>query len=391
MKKKVIFMVINMNVGGTERALLNMMAEMPEDKYEITIMMLEKYGEFLDLVPDRVRVKYLDSYQEMKDILNKPPKEVVIKYLNSGKVIKGLTLLLLYFITKVTKNKSVLFKYILKKVPSIKNEYDVAVAYAGPMDFISYFVIHKIKANKKIQWIHFDVTKIGFNTNFASKIYKYYDKIYVVSEEAKNKLYRSLPILKEKAEVFLNKVSPHIIRTEAQAGKGFNDNFEGLRILTVGRLSFEKGQDLAIRVLKLLINAGYDVKWYCLGEGIARDDYERFINEINLHDKFILLGSDPNPYPYIAQCDIYVQPSRYEGYCITLAEAKVFQKPIVTTNFTGATEQITNLKTGLIVNVDELEIFQAIKKIINNPMISQKFRRELIEQSTKEQTKKIYI
>src|SRR5690625_1577892 len=132
MKKKVIFMIINMNVGGTERALLNMIAEMPEEKYDITILMLEKYGGFLESIPSRVHLKCLDKYLDIKDILNKPPKEVVKDHLKKGFLMKGLSLFIIYFLSRVLNNKSILFKYLLKDIPSLTNEYDIAIAYAGP-------------------------------------------------------------------------------------------------------------------------------------------------------------------------------------------------------------------------------------------------------------------
>ena len=65
-------------------------------------------------------------------------------------------------------------------------------------------------------------------------------------------------------------------------------------------------------------------------------------------------------------CDIYVQPSRHEGYCITLAEAKCFGKPIVTTNFTGAKEQIVKRDTGIIVECNSEDLYKALKEVIDN-------------------------
>jgi glycosyltransferase involved in cell wall biosynthesis len=285
--------------------------------------------------------------------------------------------MLLYLVTKVLKEKSIFFKYVLKDFENINTEYDVAVAYAGPMDFISYFVANKIKADQKLQWIHFDVTKIGFNKKFAAKIYKKFDKIFVVSDEAKTKLINLVPKISKKVEVFFNIVSPDTIKSYAKEGKGFNDDFDGLRILTIGRLSKEKGQDLAIRALAKLNNHGYNIKWYCLGEGNSRNEYENLIIENNLEDKFILLGSNTNPYTFLEQCDIYVQPSRYEGYCMTLIEAKQLFKPILTTNVNGANEQILNQKTGLVVNVDEIEIYMALKRLIENKSLREKFSNSL--------------
>jgi len=380
MKKRVIFMIINMNVGGTERALLNMIAEMPKEKYDVTILMLEKYGGFLDSIPEWVHQKYLNGYNEIKDILSTPPKEVVKKHVRMGFILQGFRLLILFFLAKVFKKRSILFKYLLKDIPDFKNEYDTAIAYAGPMDFISYFVIHKINAKRKIQWIHFDVTKIGFNESFAKATYQRFDTLYVVSEEAKKKLINKVPILLDKTKVFLNIVSKNRVIKQS-IGIGFNDTYNGIRILTVGRLSIEKGQDLAIKVLARLKKEGYKVRWYCIGEGKARKQYEQLIEQYNLRDSFILLGQRSNPYPYMEQCDIYVQPSRYEGYCITLIEARCLGKPIVTTNVNGANEQIIHGNTGLIVKIDDIEMTSALKKLIDNEKLRKKLIKNLYKES----------
>ncbi|MFA1820246.1 glycosyltransferase [Virgibacillus oceani] len=377
MKKNIIFMVINMNVGGTERALLNMIAEMPKDTFDITILMLEKYGGFLESIPSYVQVQYLDGYQDIKKILNRPPKETIMKNFKNGKVIKGLSLLLILFLSRLTRNKGIFFKYVLKNIPNLKTEYDIALAYAGPMDFISYFVVNKIKAKKRVQWIHFDVTKIGFNKVFSRRIYQQYDKLFIVSKEARNKLINLIPNIDIKTEVFLNIVSPEIIERESKKGKGFDDYFKGFRIFTVGRLSNEKGQDLAIEALTRLVNEGFDVNWYCLGEGSSRHKYEKLVQENKLEDRFILLGSNPNPYSFMEQCDIYVQPSRHEGYCLTIAEARALKKPIVTTATAGAKEQIRHGETGLIVDIDSKEIYQAIKQLIENTKLRNDLTKNL--------------
>lgn len=367
-------MIINMNVGGTERALLNMVAEMPKNKYDITIFMLEEYGGFLESIPVHVHKEYLNGYQNIKEIVHKPLRKVIKGFLKKGHLIKVFNFLIILFLSKITKNNSSLFQYILKDYPSLTNEYDVAIAYAGPMDFISYFVVHKIKAKKKVQWIHFDVTKIGFNINFAKRIYEKFDHIYTVSNEGKNRLVKKLPQIKNKTDVFLNVISPKEIIKMANNGAGFTDQFDGLRILTVGRLSKEKGQDLVIPVIAKLIRSGFKVRWYCIGEGNARGEYEELIKINKVEQNFILLGATPNPYTFMKQCDIYVQPSRHEGYCITLAEAKVFNKPIICTNFTGAHEQIINGETGTIVEFDELQVYKALMQLLCDEKFSSKIR-----------------
>ncbi|MBD1378854.1 glycosyltransferase [Metabacillus arenae] len=377
MKKKIIFMVINMNVGGTEKALLNMIAEIPKEKYEITILMLEEFGGFLSSVPSEVKVEYLKNYQELKGALNSPPHKTALQLFRVGKYVKAFKILFFHILSKVLKDRSIFFKYILNKYPKIDREYDIAVAYAGPMDFISYFVVKKIKAKKRIQWIHFDVTKIGFDKYFASITYKQFDRIFVVSNEGKNKLDKLVPGIKNKTMCFLNIMSQRLIVEMADDGRGFDDDFEGVRILTVGRLSKEKGQVLAISVVAQLRNEGYKVRWYCIGEGNERKEYEKLIKKYNVQNDIILMGANPNPYPFMKQCDIYVQPSQHEGYCITLSEARCFQIPIITTNFTGANEQILNEETGLIVKFDENHLLVALKRLLNDEHLKNKMQSNL--------------
>lgn len=364
MKTKIIFMIINMNIGGTEKALLNMLNEIDYDKYEITVLMLEEYGEFLKYIPNCVKVKYLNYYNDIQEKINKPPHVVSIDLLKRGKLLDSLLIILLHMISKIIKDRTIFFKYILKNYVDIDEYYDLAVAYSGPMDFISYFVCNKINANKKVQWIHFDVTKINFNKHFADKIYNKFDKVFVVSNEAKEKLNKLIPNLTSKTEVFNNILSKQSIKHMADKESGFNDYFEGIRILTVGRLSKEKGQDLTIPVLAKLKANGYNVRWYCIGEGNSRQYYEQIIEQYNVKQDYILMGSTANPYPFMKECDIYVQPSRHEGYCITIAEVKYFNKPIVSTNFTGAKEQLG--EQGYIVQFDESEMYNSIKNIIEN-------------------------
>ena len=385
--KKILFMCINMNIGGTEKALLTMLNEMDRSKYDITLFMLEEYGGFLNQIPDGIKVMYLKEYKTLKKFINDPPQLVAKELIKNRKIIKGLSVLFVYIISKLMKDISIYYKYILSNVDTLNEEYDIAIAYAGPMDFISYFVINKIKSKKRVQWIHFDISKIGFNVNFAKKIYDKFDKVFVVSNEGKDKLINFLPSLKDKTEVFFNIISCKMIEKMSYEGEGFSDDFDGTRILTVGRLSKEKGQDLIIPVLKKLKENGYKVRWYCIGDGPERNEYEKIVEELNIKDDFIFLGSKLNPYTYMKECNIYVQPSKHEGYCITLGEARCFNNPIVTTNFTGSNEQIVNENTGLVCEISEEGIYRAIKKLLDDKKLYKNIKDNLnneIVDSTKE-------
>ncbi|MDB8551680.1 glycosyltransferase [Turicibacter sanguinis] len=365
MKKKLLFMMINMNIGGTEKALLSMLSEIDSTEYEVTILMLEEYGGFSHSIPSWIEIKYVKEFPNFKHILTMPLHLIASDYFKNKKYLEGLKYLYFYTVTKLHRNPIVFLNHIFKSFEIIKDEYDVAVAYAGPMDFISYYVLNKIKANKKVQWIHFDITKIGFNISFVKKIYPMFDRIFVVSKEGKEKLCQVVPIIADKVEVFHNIISKEQILLQSRLHDGFSDGYDGLRILTVGRLDYIKGQDLCVKTLRLLKEEGYNVKWYCVGDGSFRSELQILIKNYELEDDFILLGATTNPYPYMAQCDLYVQSSRHEGYCITLAETKVFNKPIISTDFTGAKEQLITYHSAKIVEAKACDLYHAITQLID--------------------------
>jgi glycosyltransferase involved in cell wall biosynthesis len=134
-------------------------------------------------------------------------------------------------------------------------------------------------------------------------------------------------------------------------------------------------------VLAKLKEEGYNVKWYCIGDGNARIEYEKLIKQYGVKNEYILLGTKPNPYPYMKQCDIYVQSSRHEGYCITLSEARCFTNPIISTNFTGANEQISHGQTGLVVGFDIQQMYHAIKQLLDDEKLRNKLRSNLTKET----------
>jgi len=363
MKKKVLFMVINMNVGGVEKALLNQLKTMSPNEYSVTILMLEKYGGFLDEIPDWVEVDYLKNYKSIKYIYNTPPKDIIINFIKDKRFIKASKYLFLFLACKLLGSRELLLKNIFSGYSTYKKSFDEAIAYAGPMSLIDYYILNKVKANKKIGWIHFDITTIGLDKQLTKSIYNGFDEIRIVSKAAKEKFNEVFPSLKEKTKVVYNVIlKDEILKLGSK--KGFEDNYKGLKLLTVGRISKEKGQDLAIEALKKLLSTGIDARLYLVGDGSFKANCIQLTKELEIEDKVIFLGLQTNPYPYMRECDIYIQPSRYEGYCITLAEALIFNKPIVATKFTGALEQLAENKRSEVVDYTSESIFKGISKIL---------------------------
>ncbi|MFD1705948.1 glycosyltransferase [Siminovitchia sediminis] len=383
MKKKVLFMLTSMNVGGVEKSLLSLLSALSKEEYEVTVLLLEKKGGFLEFIPTWVRVEEANWFKEIKPVILQPPQKTVKDLLHNKKIIKLITFIPTYFISKHFDNRYLYYKSVMKEIPQNDERYDVAVAYQGPTDIIDYYILNKVEAKRKISWVHFDVSKHKVNKKLYAKLYGDFNQVYTVSVAAKQSLVKAIPDIKNKTAIYKNHVQQDLIKTLAKKHVDFDEDFQGTRIVTVGRLSLEKGQDLAIRVLAKLRSEGYEVRWYCIGEGNARTEYERLIAKYKMRENFLLLGEKTNPYPYILRSDIYVQPSRHEGYCLTLAEAKCLQKPIVTTNFSGAYEQIDNGHNGYIVNTDIDQLYGKIKLLLDHQIQQEKFRLNLALQALK--------
>ena len=389
--KKVLFMLSSMNIGGVEKSLLSLLSAMPQDKYDITLLLLEKKGGFMKLVPDWVKVEEASWFEQVKPIIMQPPQQTIKDYIKRKEFFKVPTFIYSYILSeKLFKNRYIFYKNVFKTVPDHDEDYDIAISYQGPTDIIDYYIANKVNAKQKVSWVHFDVSKHMINEKLYERLYRKFDKLFVVSKEAREKLVQKIPSVEEKATVLLNIISGSLISDMSKKDIDFDENYKGLRLITIGRLSKEKGQDLAIEVLAKLRKDGYEVRWYCIGEGKQRIEYEQLIGDYGLENEFILMGSKSNPYPFILKSDIYVQTSRHEGYCITLAEAKSLNKPIVTTDFTGAREQIVNDYNGLIVGHSVEDLYEKISLLIEEKPARERLSSNLSKDNidtTKEITK----
>ena len=361
-KKKICFVLNNMNVGGTEKAFLNMVEFLPKEKFDVTLLLLEQSGGFLPMVPDHVRIETLPGYDRMKPEIMNPPLKVIRREACEGKIFRAAGLALTHLIFKMTGDRTPYCRWVLKGVRN-EEEYDYAVAYCGPFDLISVYVLYCMKARRKIQWIHFDVNKIQFNFVMYRKLFRKFHRICVVSEEARKNLIAVIPEFEPKTKTVRNRISEEGCRRMADIGEGFLDGYEGLRIVTLGRLSAEKGQDIIPYVARILVDRGLEFRWYLIGDGKLRKRIEETSAEVGVADRISFCGTQINPYPFLRQADIFVQASVHEGYGIAIAEAKVFSLPIVSTHCTGVHEQLEGRENSRIVDRKDDEIAEAILEI----------------------------
>jgi glycosyltransferase involved in cell wall biosynthesis len=369
MKKNVLFIINNLNCGGAEKALISLLETIDYSVYNVDLFLFKHEGIFFNKIPIQVNLlkepfgyKYFDM----------SIKEAIIECVKKGRLDIVLSRICAGYVFNAEKNRARceqrVWKYLSQSLTKINKQYDVAIGYLEKNPI--FFCIDKVNAKKKIGFIHNDYDKLGMDPKFDIKYFSSLDNIVTVSQECSNVLKRRFPMFKEKVEVMYNIVSPKIIKKLAQVE--VNMNSKDIKLVSIGRLNYQKGFDMAIEACKWLVTKGYKLKWFVIGEGEERVNLEQMIKENNLEEIFVLLGMKENPYPFIRDADIYIQPSRFEGKSIAIDEAKILQKPIIVTNFSTAKDQITNEVNGLIVDMSSGKIALGIEQLIGDPALREK-------------------
>lgn len=367
-KIKVAIVTQKMIMGGIEKSLLELVKELHKIHCEITLYVVETGGELYSDIPSYVKV--VEIFKENSSI-----KQLLKKNLQNKniKAIKGILGSYIYNKFKWDPVKS--WKYTSSYLETNLDEYEYAFSYGAPVSFSVVYTANNIKAKKKYTWIHNDVEHISLEIQRYKNIFEPFDKILCVSQSAKDSFERKMPELIAKTEVFYNYIDRTSILIKAQ--KSSEMDFCGVKILTVGRICPDKGQDIIPQIAKNLKKAGVQFRWYCVGSGDWLEQVEKIIKDMDLTKDVLMLGNRENPYPYFRSADVYCQTSRNEGFGITISEAKLFSLPIVTTDFSGAAEQIEDGVTGFITRFDVDEISNKLLELIQNPTLVLQIKKNL--------------
>ena len=377
-KKKILFIMPYLGCGGVESTLFSLLENINRNKFEITLLLLEKKGAFVDRIPRDIRIEYIELPEREWGIFY-GKKKVLMEYIRSGMLWKIPAFLLYnrgFSLTEDRTDNAAYFDRIADSIPELPEHYDLAVDYFGYSTFTTLKKKKKVRANVKVSWLHSIMSR--FYPNAFLKWYEKMNMIFAVSQKIKEDFEGIFPSI-HTVSLFYNLINPESIRERAKAPGGFSDDYEGVRILTVGRICHEKGPDLAVKAYKKLIEQGYAIRWYMIGGGSQEDikQVRSLLESKEEQENFVFLGLQNNPYSYMKQCDIYVQPSRYEGYCTTTNEARIIGAPIVMTDVSGAREQIEDGANGFIVPPNVKELYGAVKKLIDQPELQKQFRENL--------------
>ncbi len=346
--------------GGAEKALITILNLFDYSRYDVDLFLFRKQGLFLHDVPAQVHITSGGKDYELFDGRASACIKTNIKRLNFSSAANRIK----YSKAIGSGNKTAVWSCIKKALQKIDKHYDVAVAYLEGNSV--YYCVDCVDADKKIGYVHNDYNKLGLDKNFDRPYFEQLDYLVSVSDECVNVLKENFPDLKPKIKLMLNIVSPSMLDSLGRESAAEYKNTNSKILLTVGRFSAQKGYDMAVEAAKILSDKGLDFKWFAIGKGDLQNQISENIKQLGIEDKFILLGERANPYPYINHCDIYVQPSYFEGKSIAVDEAKIFAKPIVCTKFPTVYDQLEDNATALLAEINAESIAEKIETLLNS-------------------------
>ncbi|MFC4283021.1 glycosyltransferase [Catenibacterium sp. GCM10023432] len=369
MKKKIIIVSHAMFLGGVEKSLIGLLEAFDYSKYDVDLFLLRHEGELLDYIPKDVNLlpevgPYTIYGRPMIDTIKEGYFSLTLRRLYAK--IKSSRYVKKHKFTDTDVPIEYSYKYTYKELPFINSDvyYDLAISFIIP----HYIVTHKVNAKKKIAWIHTDYGHIQSDIKSQLNMWKNYDYIASISNDVTINFLNIFPSLKDKIIEIPNVLPIKLINEQSVA---FDVNKEmlddgSIKLLSIGRYCEAKNFDNVPFICKKILELGLKVKWYIIGYGGDEERIKKSIKECNMEDYVILLGKKSNPYPYIKACDVYVQPSRYEGKCVSVIEAQSLHKPVIITNYPTAKSQLKDGYDGVIVPLENNEcahgIYNALTK-----------------------------
>lgn len=354
MKKRIFIAMHYLEIGGAETSLIGLLHSFDYSKYEVDLFLYAHRGELMRYIPKEVNLlpeekKYAQLEIPIVDVVKQGSLDIALARL------WGKYKFARYAQKNHLKDGSGIFQYIHDAVapflPSLHQygEYDLAISFLTPHSI----VLDKVQAKKKIAWIHTDYSTIQVNAEKELPVWGGYDYIASISDDVTNTFLKTFPSLKDKIVVIENILSKELVTQRAKEETVYFPKSDGrINFLTIGRYSPPKNMDNIPDICKRIRAFGHNIYWYLIGYGGDEALIKQKIAEAGMQDYVILLGKQENPYPYIQACDLYIQPSRYEGKSVTVREAQILGKPVIITNYPTAASQITDGVDGFIVPLE---------------------------------------
>ena len=361
--KKIFIYAYNLELGGIERSLIGLLESFDKDEYLVDLFLAKQEGELLGDIPENVNLLPIERrYQAFGIPIKNAIKEGFI-YESAMRIIAKAINKALRFLKKdstIAIESFIYRKFIISRMKEQRHEYDMAVSFAMPY----FYVLNKVRAKVRIGFIHTDYSRININFKFIRKMFDRIDYIASVSESVRKALLNSIIIDSKKTLVVENIMPMKSIGRSANDSQHDMPDDGSVRILSIGRFGEAKNFDNVPLICKRIVENGLNVKWYLIGFGNGESLIRQRIEESKMENRVIVLGKRENPYSYISDCDLYVQPSRYEGKAVTVREAQMLGKPVIITDFPTSKSQLKDGFDGLIVPLDNDKCADAISALL---------------------------
>ena len=395
MTKKYRVLVVShaLELGGAERALLGLLDAFDKEQYEVDLFLLRHSGELFPYVPGQVHLlseirQYTCLAEPIGSTLKKGAFAIALgrtwgkyrakRFLNRHPHEGDQAVSLEYS-----------HKYTKRFMPQISGTvYDLAVSFLTP----HYFVAEKVKARQKIAWIHTDYSALQIDAESELKMWSAYDRIASISEQCSVGFLKKFPSLRERLVRVDNIISPALICRQSLEEQPEEMERGRYKLLSVGRFSHAKNFDNVPDICCRIREKGLDVHWYLIGFGGDEPLIRKKITEAGMEEHITILGKKSNPYPYMKACDLYVQPSRYEGNCVAVHEAQILGKPVVITRYATSDSQLEDGVDGVIVPMDNEGCAAGIAELLRDPEKMERLARACRSRdySNQQEVEKLY-
>lgn len=352
-KKKILFISEALWIGGIETALVNLLNRMDYEKYDVTCLVVRGSLEIADRITPKCRLLVAD-------------RDKTFAFSDAYKYSR------LYHLTEESENPSRLHRAMMWAVPAIKwaenrlyiryikeqmhgEQFDTCVIYS---DRTAEIAVRAIRAKKYLMFYHHGAMRREYHDEIG---YRKSDHIITVSEKTLDMLKAFRPEHVDKIMVIHNIVDIDHVMEKSNKSPAVVFSTEAFNLVSCGRLTEAKGIDWAIQAMCTLLNKGYtNFHWWIIGGGPDERMLKKLAEDADVTDHLHFLGMQDNPYPYIANADLYIQPSRYENYSVVILEAMALCKPILAT-IPAAEMQITSGENGLLCKADPESIADNIE------------------------------
>jgi glycosyltransferase involved in cell wall biosynthesis len=367
-----------MELGGAERALLGLLNAIDTNKVDVDLFLNQHTGAFMPLIPSKINLlpeipAYSAIERSIKTVLREGQWGVLL-----GRVI-GKIRYKRYLRSVGRRRDGSATQYVFDGVspflPSLKylGHYDMAISFLDP----PHIVQDKVDASLRMEWIHTDWSTVEVNEKLVEPRWGRNDYIVSISEAVTEQFLKRFPQFKDKIIEIHNILSPAYVRSQALLEEDMCEfNPEGVTLCSVGRIAYLKNFDNIPHIAKIMKDRGLKFHWFVVGPG-NHESIDMTIRYNRVEDCVHFVGPKTNPYPWMNACDIYVQPSRYEGHSVTVREAQILCKPVVITAYPTASSQIQNGVDGIICGMKNESIAEAILSLISDQQKQQDLTRYL--------------